>query len=82
MTASAIISEIITILTGAITQMASAIGTGVSDFVSGIFFQGTGDQQSLSVFAIVTLVFAGVALAIGLGRLILHWLSTLGGSNV
>lgn len=82
MTASAIISEVITILTGGITQMASAIGSGVSDFVSNIFFTGTGDQQSLSVFAVVTLVFAGVALAIGLGRLILHWLSTLGGSNV
>lgn len=82
MTSSAIISEIITILTGAVAPMASAIGTGVSDFVTNIFFTGTGEQQSLSVFAVVTLVFAGVALAIGLGRLILHWLSTLGGSRV
>lgn len=82
MNASAIISQIISILTGAITEMATAIGSGVSDFVTNIFFTGTGDQQTLSVFAIVTLVFAGVALAIGLGRLILHWLSTLGGSNV
>lgn len=82
MTTSAIISEMLQILTGAISQMATAIGSGVSDFVTNIFFTGTGDQQSLSTFAVITLIFSSIALAISLGRLILHWISTLGGSRV
>lgn len=82
MNAAAILSEIISILTGALTSMATNIGAGVSNFVQNIFFTGTGETQELSIFAIVTLVFAGVALAIGLGRLILHWLASLGGSNI
>lgn len=82
MQASAILEQIISILFGAITQTAESLGSGVTALIENLFFTGTGDSKSLSVFAILTLVFAGVALAIGLGRLILNWLGGLGASNL
>ena len=82
MQASAILEQIITILFGAITQTAESLGEGVMALIDGLFFTGTGDSQQLSVFAILTLVFAGVALSLSLGRLILNWLGGLGAGNL
>ena len=77
-----ILQEIIGILVGGITGIAEGIGTGLSTLVTSIFLQGTGDTQTLSTFGTIVVVFAGISLAIGLCRLIVHWLSTLGGSRV
>lgn len=82
MQAAAILEQIIMILFGAITQTAESLGAGVMALIENLFFTGTGDAQQLSVFAILTLVFSGVALSIGLGRLILNWLGNLGGGNL
>ena len=82
MTGTQILSETISLLVGGITGIAEGIGSGIQALVNNLFFVGTGETQSLSIFAILTIVFAGIALAIGLCRLILHWLSTLGGSRV
>lgn len=82
MSATAILTEIISILVGGISGIATGIGSGIQSLVNSLFFTGTGETQALSIFAILTIVFAGIALAIGLCRLILHWLSTLGGSRV
>ena len=61
------------------TGIAQGIGEGLSTLVTSIFLTSTG---GLSVFGTLVVVFAGISLAIGLCRLIVRWLSTLGGSRV
>lgn len=86
MTGTSIVTEIISILTAGITGMASGIGKGLSSLVDEVFFvtTGTGDTatKSMSTFGIMIVVFAGISLAIGLSRLVVRWLSSLGGSRV
>ena len=78
---SSVLSEIISILTGGITGVASGIGTGVTALVQDIFLTGEGTQASpyaLSAFGGVVVVFAGIALAIGLCRWVMNFLTSLG----
>ena len=79
MNGTALLTSIIEILVGGITGIASGIGSGLSTLVTSIFLTTEGD---LSTFGVVTCVFAGISLAIGLSRLVVRWLSSLGGSNV
>ena len=82
MTGSAIIAEIISILTAGITGIATAIGGGLNDLVNNLFFTTTGDTTSMSMFGIMVVVFAGIGLAIGLSRLVVQWLGSLGGRKM
>lgn len=77
-----ILSEIIQILVGGITGIAQGVGSGLSTLATSIFLTGTGDSQSLSTFGTLVVVFAGIGLAIGLCRLVVRWISTLGGRKV
>lgn len=76
-----VLTEIIDLLVGGISGIASGIGSGLQNLVTQIFLTGTGtaeDPYTLSVYGGVLIVFAGVALAIGLSRFIVNWLSSLG----
>lgn len=76
---SAVLQEIISILTGGITGIASGIGSGLTELVQNIFLvAGEGGAQSLSVFGGVVIIFAGVGLAIGLCRWVVEWVTSLG----
>lgn len=77
---SAILTEIVSLLTGGITGIASGIGSGVSNLVQDIFIvtDATAGTQSLSTFGGVVVVFAGVSLAIGLCRWVMNFLTSLG----
>lgn len=76
---SAILTEIVSLLTGGITGIASGIGQGVSSLVQNIFITtGEGGVQALSTFGGVVVVFAGVSLAIGLCRWVMNFLTSLG----
>ena len=75
---SAILQEIITLLTSGITQMAQGIGSGLKELVTSIFLDTSGDSQALSVFGGIMIVFAGIALAIGLSRWVVNWLTSFG----
>ena len=77
-----ILTEIITILTGGITGIAEGIGEGLSTLATSIFLTGEAGSETLSVFGILIVVFAGISLSIGLCRLVVRWLGTLGGSKV
>lgn len=81
MTPTQIIEQIVSILVAGLTSFATGIGNGISQAVQSMFFVGTGESQQLSIYAIMVLVFGGVALATGLTRLIFNWLGSLGGSN-
>lgn len=71
-----VLTEIVSLLTSGITSMASAIGSGLQELVEAIFLGEGG--ASLSVFGGVVIVFAGIALAIGLCRWVTNWLTSLG----
>lgn len=75
-----ILTEIIDLLIGGITGIAGGIGSGLSELVSSIFLDvgETGTIEGMSVFGGLIVVFAGVALAIGLSRWVVNWVTSLG----
>lgn len=73
-----VLTEIVSLLTGGITGIATGIGSGLQDLVTNIFLTGSGENQTLSTFGAITIVFGGVALAIGLSRFVLRFLTSLG----
>lgn len=76
---TAVLQEIITLLTGGITQVATGIGGGLQKLVEGIFLDMTVPATpTLSVFGGVIIIFAGIALALGLCRWVTNWISSLG----
>ena len=79
----AVLTEIISLLVGGITGIAEGIGEGLSTLATSIFL--TGDASSgyeLSVFGCLIAVFGGISLAIGLSRLVVKWVASLGASRV
>lgn len=76
---SAILSEIITLLTGGITSLGQAIGASLSALVEAMFVTtGTGGAKSLSTYGGMVIIFAGIGLAIGLCTRVFTWLTSLG----
>lgn len=76
-----LLTEIINILVGGITGIASGVGQGVTALVQQIFLTGAGTTESpyaLSVFGGVIIVFAGISLAIGLCRWVMSFVTSLG----
>lgn len=80
-----ILTQIIQILVAGIEKVASGIGSGLSTLVQEIMVSGAGTTESpykLTTFGTIVVVFAGIGLALGLCRLIVHWVTTLGASKV
>lgn len=81
MTGVEIVQSIIEILVAGIQGIATGVGSGLSTLAQSIFMTGTGESQTLSTFGTLIVVFAGISLAVGLSRLVLHWLTSLGARN-
>ena len=79
-----VLNEIITLLTSGISGIATGIGDGLGNLVESIFLKvgSEGTVEGLSVFGGVIVIFAGVGLAVGLSKLVVHWISGLGGSGM
>ena len=80
----AVLNELIQLLVGGITGIATGIGEGLSSLVQKIFLDGAGTEASpytLSIFGGVIGIFAGISLAIGLSRLIFNWIVSLGAKD-
>lgn len=77
---SAVLQEIITLLVGGIEQMATGIGQGLSALANSIFLETPSGSTTpqLSTFGGLIVVFAGIALAIGLSRFVVNWVTSLG----
>lgn len=79
---SQLLQEIITLLTGGITQLATGVGAGLKSLVTSIFIEvGEGGAQTLSTFGGIVVVFAGISLAIGLCRWVMSFVTSLGAFN-
>lgn len=75
---TAVLQEIVSLLTGGLTQMATGIGQGFQSFMSAIFLDTSNSTTALSVTGGIIVIFAAIALAIGLGRLVANYLFGLG----
>lgn len=73
---SSVLQEIIELLVGGITQIATGIGTGLGNLVKAIFLNAEG--TGLSTYGGVIVVFAGVSLAIALCTRVVMWVENLG----
>lgn len=76
MNTSNVISQIFDALLGGLTEVVSAIPTAIKDTFQALFFTTTEvggvATTNVSSFAIVMLIFGGVALAIGITKLVFH----------
>ncbi len=79
-----VLNDIIELLTGGISGIATGIGDGLGNLVESIFLKvgADGAIEGLSVFGGVIVIFAGVGLAVGLSKLVVHWISGLGGGGM
>lgn len=75
---TAILQEIVSLLVSGVTQIASGIGSGLQTLVSNIFLDTSSSTTKLSTFGGIIVVFAGIALAIGLCRWVVNWLTSFG----
>lgn len=74
-----LLQEIVSLLVSGISQIATGIGSGLSSLVQNIFVVvGDNGATSLSTFGGVVIIFGGVALAIGLSRFVVNWISSWG----
>ncbi|MCQ2969591.1 MAG: hypothetical protein MJ191_05690 [Clostridium sp.] len=79
MTAEEILAEIISILTGGLTTVATNMGQGISTIASNIFLNS--DSSALSVLGIFIVVFAGVSLSLALFRWVLNFFTSFARRN-
>lgn len=75
---SSVLTEIINLLTAGISGIASGIGSGLQSLVSNIFLETGQNGTTLSTFGGVIVIFGAIALAIGLSRFIVNWLTSWG----
>lgn len=80
-----LLTQIIELLVGGISGVATGIGGGLSTLATSIFLQTTGSGDtavtSLSVFGSLIIIFAGISLAIGLSRWVVNFVTSLGARN-
>lgn len=80
-----LLTEIIQLLVGGISEMGKGIGAGLNNAVTSMFLttNGTGESAttSLSVFGGIVVIFAAIALAVGLTKLVYHFVTNLGGTG-
>lgn len=79
---SALLTEIIQLLVGGISGVATGIGGGLSTLATSIFIaEGAEGAKTLSVFGGLIVIFAGISLAIGLSRWVVNFVTSLGARN-
>lgn len=79
---SALLLEIIGLLTTGITEYAVGLGSGIGALAENLFItQVEGGGMALSVFGGLVVIFAAISLVISLSRFILNWVSSFGASN-
>lgn len=79
---SALVTSIISLLVDGIASFATGIGEGMNGMVKALFVNVSGSAGSetytLTVFGGLCVIFAGVALCVGLTRFITNWVTSFG----
>ena len=79
---SQVLIQIIELLVAGIVPLAEGLGAGISSLVTELFVTVTGEGENavyeLTTFGALAVVFAGIALCIGLSRFILSWVTSFG----
>lgn len=83
---TSVLGQIIELLTEGLVSMGKGIGGGINSIVSDMFIVTTTDSagvttQTLSTFGSIVIVFCAISLAIGLTKLIYHFLTSLGATG-
>lgn len=73
-----IVTQIIHILVSGLTEMATGIGGGLNNLAQSIFLVQSGEKWILSQFGELIIAFGAVALAVGLSRFVVNWLTSFG----
>ena len=76
-----ILTEIINLLVGGISGVATGIGQGLSTLAQSVFLDTSGASPTLSAFGALVVIFAGISLAIGLCRWVVNFVTSLGARN-
>lgn len=77
-----LLNQIVELLVGGITGMATGLGKGINQYVTDLFIvTAEGGGMSLSSFGGMVAIFGGIALAVGITRRIFNWLISLGGRH-
>ena len=76
-----ILTEIINLLVGGISGVATGIGQGLSTLAQSVFLDTSGAAPTLSAFGALVVIFAGISLAIGLCRWVVNFVTSLGARN-
>lgn len=81
-----ILTQIIQILVGGLTQMATGLGAGIKSIIESVMLTGTTTDNvftptGLSVFGAIVVIFAGISLALSLFRLLFSWVAGLGNNR-
>ena len=75
------LSEFVSILVGAITDLGEGIASGVSAMAQALFLKvnsTTHAVEGLSIFGGIVAIFAGLALAVGITTKVFTWVTSLG----
>lgn len=81
MSGTDILTALIQIIVGGLTEIGGAIGAALSEMASALFISGTGSSATLSVFAVLLAVFAAISLGFSLTRWVINWISSFGNRN-
>lgn len=78
MTGVETVGSIVEILVSGITQFGTGLAQGIGNFVQNLAYTGSGDSQTLSVYFVLVLVFAAVAICTSITTRIFQWITNLG----
>ena len=81
MEGTALVGEIIEILTSGISGIATGVGGGLSTLASSIFFVSGESTTGLSVLGVCIITFAAISLGLALCRWVLNFFTSLGARN-
>lgn len=73
-----ILTEFIGLLVGGITELGTAVGSGLNGAVTAMFLQTTEGATTLSTFGSLVAIFGGIALSIAFVTMVFHWLESIG----
>lgn len=80
---SSLLTSIISLLVGGLVDIGQGIGGALSELVQAIFVTvGTDGAMELTTFGGLVVIFAAISLGLGLCRLVLNWITGLGGGNL